>query len=116
MFISLVVIISSIWVYIDAKKIGAKKGLFNGGFLDLNPGGWAFCCLFFWLISFPLYLIKRGDIKLAVQKSAQPTLKNPNTPVGNDSLEQLEKLADLKAKGILTEEEFNKKKQQILAG
>lgn len=30
------------------------------------------------------------------------------------NLEELEKLAELKSKGIITEEEFNKKKKQIL--
>ena len=32
----------------------------------------------------------------------------------DDDAEQLEKLAELKDKGIITEEEFNKKKKQIL--
>lgn len=32
----------------------------------------------------------------------------------DDDAEQLEKLADLKDKGIITEEEFNQKKKQIL--
>lgn len=33
----------------------------------------------------------------------------------NDGLEQLEKLAELKAKGIITEEEFEESKKKILA-
>lgn len=35
-------------------------------------------------------------------------------PVQSDPYDELEKLADLKAKGIITEEEFSAKKQQLL--
>jgi hypothetical protein len=38
----------------------------------------------------------------------------PAAPSGDDQIEQLEKLGDLHAKGILTDEEFAAKKAQIL--
>ena len=39
----------------------------------------------------------------------------PAAPSGGDMLAQLEKLADLKAKGILSDDEFNAKKTELLA-
>jgi Short C-terminal domain len=40
----------------------------------------------------------------------------PNRGVSEDAIEQLKQLADLKAQGILTDEEFAAQKQKILAG
>ncbi|SDP29240.1 MATE family efflux transporter [Desulforhopalus singaporensis] len=58
----LVVVASAIWVYFDAKSIGAERGLSNG-FLNMGPIGWAMCVAILWIICFPLYLFKRSDIK-----------------------------------------------------
>jgi|GEM_PF-1896430 len=45
----------------------------------------------------------------------QVVMQQPvNTPPTNDPLAELEKLADLKTKGIVTEEEFAAKKKQLL--
>lgn len=63
-FLLLLVVGTSIWVYFDAKNIGVKKGLVTG-LADLNPGGWLIVCLLLWFIAFPVYLIKRGDLKKA---------------------------------------------------
>lgn len=60
---------TSIWVWVDASDIGAKKGLVKGIF-DMGPLAWFLCCLLVWIIAFPIYLAKRGTIKAA----AQPTL------------------------------------------
>ena len=40
----------------------------------------------------------------------------PNIGVSDDSIQQLKQLADLKAQGILTDEEFAEQKRKILAG
>lgn len=66
----LFVLLSSLWVYFDAKRIGARKGLLPG-FGDMNPGGWFLVCLLLWIIGFPLYLIKRGKIRDAAMRAAQ---------------------------------------------
>lgn len=63
-FVWIVVIVSSIWVYFDARSIGARKDLVPG-FFNLGPLGWALCCLLIWIIAFPAYLIKRDTIKQA---------------------------------------------------
>ena len=54
---------SVIWVYLDAKKLGERKGLTEkelskelGG---VGPVGWLVCTLFFWGICFPAYLYFR---------------------------------------------------------
>jgi len=72
LFFVVVVLISSIGVYFDAKTIGARKGL-SKGFFDLGPGGWCFACLLFWIIGFPAYLISRGKIKrLTASATGEP--------------------------------------------
>jgi hypothetical protein len=73
-FVLIVAIVTSIWVYFDAKKIGVRKGLMSG-IADMNPGMWLFACLFLWIVAFPIYLIKRADFKKALA----------GTMSGNDS-------------------------------
>jgi len=61
-YIWLLVFVTSIWVFFDAKKIGVKKGQIKG-LANMGPGGWFFACLLLWVIAFPLYLIKRSEFK-----------------------------------------------------
>lgn len=71
-FIWIVVIATSLWVLVDAKTIGVRKGQITG-FLNMGPWGWFFVCLFLWIIGFPLYLAKRGEYKrLNVRKTSPP--------------------------------------------
>ncbi len=63
-FVVIVVILSAIWVFFDARKIGVRKGLIKG-LMNMGPWGWALCCLWLWIIVFPLYLIKRGEMMKA---------------------------------------------------
>jgi hypothetical protein len=60
--IGLVVLGTSIWVLIDAKAIGVKKGQIKG-MGNLGPWAWFFVCLLLWIIGFPFYLAKRGEFK-----------------------------------------------------
>jgi len=62
MLIILIVAVTSIWVFFDAKKIGVKKGAMKG-ICNMSPGGWFIVCLLFWIIGFPMYLIKRPELK-----------------------------------------------------
>jgi hypothetical protein len=57
-----VVSISATWVYLDATKnnigeIPDAKGMFN-----ISAGAWGTITLLLWIIGFPAYLIKRGDL------------------------------------------------------
>ena len=64
--VSFLVLLSALWVYADAKRIGARKGLVPG-LGDVGPGGWFLATLFLWIVAFPLYLSKRGQIRAAAQ-------------------------------------------------
>jgi len=62
LIITIVVIISSIWVYLDATKnkigkIKDEKGLFN-----MSAGAWALVTLLLWIVGMPAYLIKRKSL------------------------------------------------------
>jgi hypothetical protein len=58
----MIVVASSIWVFVDAKSIGVQKGQIKG-VADIGPWGWFFACLLFWIIGFPFYLAKRGEYR-----------------------------------------------------
>ncbi len=59
-----VILGTSIWVLFDAKSIGVKKGLVTG-IANMGPWTWFFVCLFLWIVGFPVYLAKRGELKRA---------------------------------------------------
>jgi len=61
--ILLVVIGTSIWVYFDAKALGAQKGKIKG-MLNMNPGEWFFVTLLLWIVGFPAWLVARGTYKI----------------------------------------------------
>ena len=70
-------IATSIWVYIDAKKIGVRKGQLKGLF-DMGPAGWFVGCILLWIVIFPVYLLKREELKLghpADDSHKKPQLK-----------------------------------------
>ena len=53
---------TSIWVFIDARKIGVRKGLVTG-LANLSPVGWLVASLLIWIVAFPLYLAKRETFR-----------------------------------------------------
>ncbi len=53
---------ASVWVLIDAKTIGVKKGQIPG-FFNMGAVGWFIACLLFWIVAFPAYLAKRPEYK-----------------------------------------------------
>ncbi len=105
-FIFIVVIATSIWVLIDAHILGVRKGVVKG-LGDMGPFGWFFASLLLWIIAFPLYLGMRP-------KYVKARSENKTEHTGAESIDQLEKLAKMKEKGIITKEEFEKKKKEIL--
>lgn len=64
----MLIIGTAIWVLIDAKTIGARKGL-TKGFFDLSPFGWFVVTLLLWIVGFPAYLAKRGELKRLASES-----------------------------------------------
>jgi len=115
MIMWVVVIASAVWVYIDAKNIGVRKDLVSG-FFNLGPVGWSLATLLLWIIGFPCYLIQREKLKAAAIAAAgnEPSSEN-SVAAESDSIGSLEKLADLRDRGILTGAEFEQKKQELLA-
>ena len=102
----LVVIATGVCVYFDAKSLGMGR-LQPGetrGFLDMSPIGWGLACLLLWIFALPLYLIHRSQF---VSKKSTPSDRASD-------VNALEKLAQLKDRGVLTEEEFQRKKKEIL--
>ena len=61
----LIVIGSAIWVLIDAKKIGVRKGLVSG-IGNTSPWSYFFLILVLWIVFFPMYLYYRGKYKTAI--------------------------------------------------
>lgn len=107
----LTVIGTSIWVFFDAKSIGVKKGQVKG-IADMSPVGWLFGCLLLWIVAFPIYLSKRGEFKRLNEQAS--STKNRSRITSSTDLEQIEKLAAMKEKGIITADEFNAKKKAFL--
>lgn len=59
-----IVLVTSIWVWIDARTLGVKKGQVEG-FFNMTPFDWFIACILFWIIAFPAYLAKRPQYKQA---------------------------------------------------
>jgi hypothetical protein len=115
MFIWIIVIGSAAWVYVDAKKIGVRKGLVSGMF-NIGAGAWCAATLLLWIVVFPAYLIKRGALKAAVAAQAGTGgAPGPTVAAQGNAIEGLEKLANLRDRGVLTDAEFDQKKRQLLA-
>lgn len=57
-----IIIGTTIWVWIDARTIGVRKGVIPG-FFNMGVAAWVICCLGIWIIAFPGYLAKRGEYK-----------------------------------------------------
>ncbi len=66
----IVIIVSAIWVYYDAKTIGVRKGLITG-LGNMGPMGWAVVTVGLWIVGFPMYLIKRQQFKAAVARETE---------------------------------------------
>jgi hypothetical protein len=108
---SFIVVGTSIWVYTDAKAIGVRRGQITG-VVDMNPGEWLLACLLIWILGFPFYLAYRKEFMRINGK-----LPGYSTPIATLALnfdEQLRKLAKLRDEKILSDEEFERKKQEIL--
>jgi hypothetical protein len=121
-FVFLMVAATSLWVLVDANSIGVKSGSLKGGFFDMGPAGWFFSCILLWIVAFPVYLAKRSEYK-RLQAEPEP-LVAPASGVNAtdvmtqrlaDSITQLERLAQLRDKGIISEDEFQTTKRALLS-
>lgn len=104
----------------------AKNGLMLVAEVNYRPSGffWLFLilCLFtwvFWLIPIVFYLVQKNTVKESIAevfKRIKDEFEQSEDRViaSGEGLIHLEKYAALKDKGIITEQEFNVKKKQIL--
>lgn len=60
-------------------------------------------------IKIPVGLMSKKKLEEAIFRA-----KRGDAPVQSSGVQDLEKLAELKAKGLVTEDEFNQKKKQLL--
>ena len=95
---------TSVWVLIDSRNIGMKKGS-TTGFFNMGPTGWFLACLLCWIAAFPVYLIKRREHLLAMASSAQSDRTGGDLE-DRDLVSQLAALTDQSARGLLTADEF----------
>jgi|SRR5580704_4103315 hypothetical protein len=101
-----IVVGTSVGVLIDALTLGVRKGMIKG-FFDMGPAGWFFSNLGLWIVAFPAYLVKRDEYKRVIAPG--------KAPQGDSPLDQVERLAALKTRGLVTEEEFETKKRELLS-
>ena len=99
---------TSLWVLIDSRNIGIKKGS-TKGFFDMGPTGWFLACLLCWIAAFPVYLVKRREHLLAMADEQAGSTRD------TDFVSQLDALADLFAQGVLTAEEFRTKRLALVS-
>ncbi len=84
MVILLIIAASAIWVLMDAKSIGVRKGLIPG-LGNMGPWGWFATTLGLWIIAFPSYLYYRGRFKSAIltPNAAAPDVHAETGPSGS---------------------------------
>jgi hypothetical protein len=99
----LLVLGTSVWVLVDSTRIGVEKGKIKS-FFNMGPIGWCFSCLILWVVAFPAYIAKRVEY-----------LEASETTEDSDLLSQITKLGELTTQGILTQEEFQAKKTELLS-
>ena len=95
---------TSLWVLIDSRNIGIKKGT-TKGFFNMGPTGWFLACLLCWIAAFPVYLVKRREHMRTVAADEQA-----GSTRDTDFVSQLGALTDLSTQGLLTAEEFRTKR------
>jgi len=119
-FFILIYLGTSIWAGIDACLINLNKYEVDG---PTGPVVTFLGCLLLWIVTFPWYLVNKGKLargaaplkpefrRQFVQKASVPAVR----PLTGDYLTQLERLGQLKEKGVLSDEEFQAQKLKLLS-
>lgn len=114
----LIIIGTAIWASVDASSLEFKKYRLNG---VTGPVVALVGCLLLHVVAFPWHLVNRGKILRgeAVLKEGEVAVKSSSSVASmpaaqEDPLKKLEKLAELRDKGIISEEEFLTQKASIL--
>jgi Short C-terminal domain/Phospholipase_D-nuclease N-terminal len=118
--------LTMLWIFLFVIWIWLLIVVFSDIFRSHDMGGAAKALWVLFIIILPflgvlVYLIARGgsmqerQIKAAQQQEQQFRQYVQEVSTDGDPATQLQKLADLKAQGVLTDEEFNQQKAKILA-
>ena len=99
---------SSLWVLIDSRNIGVKKG--TKGFFNMGPTGWFLVCLLFWIAAFPVYLVKRREHMQAIEENEQA-----KSVQDTDFVSQLGALTSLSTQGLLTADDFQTRRLELVS-
>lgn len=111
----LVVVGTSIWMCIDASRIGYQKEDVKG-LAGMGPFGWLVTGLLLWIVAFPLYLASRNKLVEAAERRQGAGPKNARGQESAvDVTAALAKLGELRSSGVLTDAEFEAKKSELLA-
>lgn len=134
----LMVLATSIWMAVDASQLGYDKRDVPG-LAGMGPVGWFLSGLLLWIVAFPFYLMKRGELKAAGERrralldqamnalppqvaawgygtDVVPPGAGPPKPLDVDELtRELTKLDEMRASGLLTHDEFEEQKARLLA-
>lgn len=109
---------TAIWVLADAKEVGISRNRLSG-IGKLVPWGWFLLTLLVWIVGFPLYWYCRGQAERTA--AMQAAWRSPSVGAGAmiprggiQALDDLEKLAALKDRGLVSQSEFETKKKQLL--
>ena len=104
----LVVVGTTVWVWIDSRNIGIKKGSTKGIF-NMGPTGWFLACLLCWIVAFPVYVIKRREHLLTVADGSERSSGHgagSGSTADADFGAQLETLTEQSSRGQLSADEF----------
>jgi hypothetical protein len=105
----LVVLASSLWVFRDARSLGITRRP-GPGFLNMSPFSWFVSCLLLFAVAFPAYLFTRRRYK----REASTTTPTSRIHQETDLISQLSALADLHSQGVVSDEEFQAKKKDLV--
>lgn len=98
----------SLGVLIPSLAVGSRR------LHDIGKSGWWQLLILTIIGIFVLLVWYTIDSTEDNKYGKNPKEENSTNSINDNSIEKLEKLADLKEKGMITEEEFNSKKQQLL--
>jgi hypothetical protein len=111
----LLVVGSAVWAAWDSSQIRLRD--YKSGFSN-EPVGIALGILLIWIVAFPVYLSKRYRISQGTLPRRQWAPPPEGMRVGfahaETSTSELERLAELRGRGVLTEEEFSAAKGRVL--
>ena len=79
LLVVVVVVGTAMWVYLDATKHKIGKFPTDPGFWNMSAGDWATNTVMFWIIVFPVYVLKRPEL---IEKAKQEPMETRNPALG----------------------------------